>query len=280
MNGKGSMGDYFGKPTRTISNDLLEIDCLESAGPRIVSLRYRGSANLLAQVPDQTRDTPWGVYHFIGGHRLWHSPEDMPRTYVPDNDGCTCSQIADGLLLEGRLEEGSGIRKRIEIRIDPTQPRVRLMHTLSNEGLWDVRLAPWAITMFRLGGVVTLPIRAEGAAKEGLLPDRPLVLWPYTKIHDPRLKLSDDLVQIDAQPGEPIKIGMFNPCGWISYQIDGILFRKSFAIHSGEEHADFGCNAECFSGPDFVELESLGPLCLLPAGGKVHWQETWELGVA
>lgn len=271
------MGDFYGKPTRALSNDYLELEYLESAGPRIVSLRYRGSANLLAQVPDQKRDTPWGEYHFMGGHRLWHSPEEMPRTYVPDNDGCTCLEIAGGVSLEGRLEEGSGIRKSIEIRVDPVSPRVHLVHTLLNEGLWDVRLAPWAITMFRLGGLVTLPIRAESAAKTGLLPDRPLVFWPYTKIHDKRLNLSDNNVQIDAQPGDPIKIGMFNTCGWISYQIDGILFRKSFDIRSGEEHADFGCNAESFSGPDFVELESLGPLSLVPAGGKVQWQETWEL---
>lgn len=271
------MGDFFGKPTQALSNDDLEVEYLESAGPRIVGLRYRGSANLLAQVPDQKRDTPWGEYHFMGGHRLWHSPEEMPRTYVPDNDGCTCSQIADGVLLEGRLEEGSGIRKRIEIRLNPTQPRVRLVHTLVNDGLWDVRLAPWAITMFRLGGLVTLPIRAESAPKVGLLPDRPLVFWPYTKIHDKRLKLTDDFVQIEAQPGDPIKIGMFNPCGWISYQVDGILFRKSFGICSGVEHVDFGCNAESYCGPDFVELESLGPLGLVRAGGKVQWQEIWEL---
>lgn len=271
------MGEFYGKPTRFISNDFLEVEYLESAGPRIVGLRYRGCSNLLAQVPDQRRDTPWGEYFFMGGHRLWHSPEHMPRTYVPDNDGCTSSLIPDGVLLEGKLEEGSAIRKSIEIRVDPIRPRVHLLHTLANEGLWDVKLAPWAITMFRLGGQVTLPIRAENAAKTGLLPDRPLVLWPYTKIHDRRLKLSDDFIQIDAQPGDPIKIGIFNPCGWISYQIDGILFRKSFDVCYGEEHADFGCNSESFSGPYFVELESLGPLSLVPAGGKVQWQETWEL---
>lgn len=271
------MGDFYGKPTRAISNDYLEVEYLESAGPRIVGLRYRGSANLLAHVPGEKRDTPWGEYLFMGGHRLWHSPEEMPRTYVPDNDGCTCSQVDYGVLLEGRLEEGSGIRKRIEIRVDPACARVHLMHTLVNEGLWDVRLAPWAITMFRLGGLVTLPLRAESAPRIGLLPDRSLVFWPYTKIHDKRLKLSDDFVQIDTQPGDPIKIGMFNPCGWISYQIDGILFRKSFDVRGDEEHTDFGCNAESYSGSDFVELESLGPLSLVPVGGKVQWQETWEL---
>lgn len=271
------MGDYYGIPTRRLSNDFLELECLESAGPRIVGLRFRGSDNLLAEVPELKQTTPYGDFHFMGGHRLWHAPEVLPRTYVPDDDGCTFTELPQGALLTGKLEEGTGIRKSIEIKIDTAFPRIDLLHTLVNEGSWDVSLAPWAITQFRLGGLVTLPVRSENAAHIGLLPDRPFVLWPYTKIQDLRLKITDDHIQIDAQPASPLKIGVFNPCGWITYQIDGILFKMSFAVNSGLQHVDYGCNAECYSGPEFVELESLGPLSLLAVGQKLQWSETWEL---
>ena len=274
------MGDFHGYATHTISNQFLELECLVSAGPRIVRLSYQGSANLLAEVPTIRIPTPFGDYYYIGGHRLWHAPEAMPRTYVPDNDGCTLTPLPDGALLEGKREEGSGVRKLIAIHIEPDRPRVHLLHTLVNEGAWDIKLAPWVITMFRLGGTVTLPTRVENPSNEELLPDRQLTLWPYAHINDTRLKLQDDYIQIYAQPGEPFKIGMFNSRGWITYQIDGIVFKKSFAIQTGQEHVDTGCNAECYCDHDFVELESLGALSLVPVHGKVQWAETWELSQA
>lgn len=271
------MGDFYGFHTHTISNQFLELECLVNAGPRIVRLKYQGSANLLADVTKIAIPTPYGEYHYIGGHRLWHAPEAMPRTYNPDDDGCAFTPLPDGALLEGKREEASGFRKLIEFHLEPNQPRVNLVHTLVNENPWDVKLAPWVITMFRLGGVVTLPTRVENPNIDGLLPDRQLALWPYTSINDSRLKLFDDYVKINAQPGEPLKVGTFNPRGWMAYELDGITFRKFFAIQTDQEHTDSGCNAECYCDQNFVELESLGPLTLVPVGGKVQWVETWEL---
>ena len=271
------MSEYYGRPTCIISNATLELECLITAGPRIVGLRYIGSANLLAEVPSIAVSTTYGDFHYMGGHRLWHAPENMPRTYIPDDDGCTFTQLSDGALLEGKREEGSGICKSIEIHLEHEAPRVRLLHTLMNENQWEVKLAPWAITMFRLGGRVLIPTRAEKVDLDGLLPDRHLTLWPYAHINDDRLKLQNDLIQINAQPGGSFKVGTFNPRGWMSYQIDGILFKKSFDVRSGQEHVDLGCNAECYCDQDFVELESLAPLSVLPAGEKVQWVETWEL---
>ncbi len=271
------MNDYFGYPVWHLSSKSLELDCLSTAGPRIVRLSYMGSENLLAEVPHISISTAYGDYHYLGGHRLWHAPEALPRSYIPDGEGLVASELPDGLLLNGRVEPGTGIRKRIEIHLHPDKPIVTLTHTLINEGLWDAKLSPWAITMLRLGGTAILPIRAGGSTPDGLLPDRHVSLWPYSRVRDARLCLEDEFVLIRAKTSlPPFKIGAFDPQGWMAYWRGGVLFRKSFAAFPGMRHPDYDCNAEIYCDENFIELESLGPLSRLKPGDSVSYVETWE----
>ena len=271
------MDDFHGYPVRHLSSKFLELDCLATAGPRVVRLKYKGSANLLAEVPEIAIPTPYGDYHYLGGHRLWHSPESIPRTYIPDAEGLDVSELPDGLVLDGRPEAGTGIHKRIEIYLDPDEAKVTLAHTLTNEGMWDVELAPWTITMFRLGGVAILPNRADEHGSESLLPDRHFSLWPYSQLHDPRLRLEDEFILISAKRDlPPFKIGTFNPVGWTAYRLGDLLFRKSFAVHPSLRHPDYDCNAEIYCDSHFIELESLGPLSRLAPGESAILKETWE----
>jgi hypothetical protein len=152
------------------------------------------------------------------------------------------------------------------------------MHTLVNEGLWDVGLAPWAITMFRLGGVAILPFQSETVDMNALLPNRHISLWPYSKINDPRLCFDDNFIFVSAKPDLPMfKVGTFNPRGWIAYWSQGVLFRKTFSVQTDETHPDNGCNAEIYCDEHFIELESLAPLVKLAAGSSVSYTENWEL---
>ena len=271
------MGDFFGFSTGSIKIGQLEMEFLETAGPRIVSLKFEGSENLFAEVPTLTTNTPYGDFRYLGGHRLWHAPEAMPRTYIPDNNGCTYRRIDNGVCLTGKIEEMSGIQKKVNIQIDPTTNSVSLVHTLVNHNAWEIKLAPWAITMFRHGGRVVIPTRGADPDTTSLLPDRNLILWSYAKINDPRLRLMDDRIELAAEMGDPFKVGTFNPLGWMSYTVNDIKFTKTFRVHHDSEQVDFGCNAECYCDEHFVELESLGPYATIMPGQKTNWEEKWEL---
>ena len=134
----------------------------------------------------------------------------MPRTYIPDDGEITITDLSDGVILEGKTEPGTGIRKRIEIRLAADKPSVTLTHTLINDGLWPVELAPWAITQLRLGGTAILPMPVGNADPAGLLHNRQISLWPYTRINDPRLKLDDKFILFKADAMlPPFKIGYF-----------------------------------------------------------------------
>ncbi len=90
-----------------------------------------------------------------------------------------------------------------------------------------MELAPWAITQLRLGGVAFFPQTVGKLDGPGLLPNRNLVLWPYTRLADPRLSLNDDLHLIHANPDpHAVKIGYLNRAGWAAYLSGGVLFVK------------------------------------------------------
>jgi hypothetical protein len=272
-------GDYHGLPTRILSNQHLRLEFLAEAGPRIVRLMLAGSdENLLAETPDLSWPTPYGEFRLYGGHRLWHAPEASPRTAFPDKGGLVIEELGEAVRLCGPTESHTGIRKRIEISLLDGQPGVTLVHTLHNDGMWPVELAPWAITQLPLGGIAILPQRSRTPDTAGLVPDRHVVLWPYASWQDPRLQLGDDYVLVRAEPRvPPLKLGYLNERGWAAYLRAGILFVKRFEPQAERVHADRNCNVEVYCKDRFIELETLGPLVRLEPGQWVTHIETLEL---
>lgn len=271
------MGDFHGEVTRILGNDFVQLEYLADAA-RVVRFSLRGGPNLFADLGKTPIQTPYGEFYFRGGHRLWHAPESMPRTYIPDNGGATVTEIDGGIRIEQSTEVWTHIAKSMEIRLDPGEPFVTLRHELRNEGAWTVELAPWALTMFRLGGTAILPQPRGSLDPKGLLSNRQLMIWPYTNVQDPRLQLADDFILLRAEPAlPPCKIGYFNPHGWMGYWLDGILFVKRYKASRGQPFPDNGCNAETYCNDRFVELESLGLLVQLEPGETIVHEETWEL---
>lgn len=255
------------------------MDALAQAGPRLVRLILAGAQeNLLAETPQVHWPTHYGEYHLWGGHRLWHAPEAAPRSSIPDDIGLNATQLPNGFLLCQQVEPGTGIRKSLEVRLDPHRPALTLTHRLHNEGLWPVELSAWAITQLPLGGMVVLPQQNALGEQSRLLPNRKLVLWPYTRWADPRLILSDDLILLHAAP-QPYacKVGYFNHQGWAGYVRGNVFFLKRFHARPDLAYPDYDCNVETYCQDLFVELETLGPLTRLEPGAAVTHVEEWEI---
>lgn len=271
------MPDFHGETTGVLANEYLRLEYLTNSA-RIVRLSFKSGPNLFADLGLDPTRTRHGSFLLRGGHRLWHAPEAMPRTNVPDNEGASIMEIPNGVRIEMPAESWTLIAKAIEVRLEPDQARVSVQHELRNDGAWAVELSPWALTMFRLGGVAILPQPTGEVDQAGLLPNRRLSLWPYTRIGDARLMLRDDYVLVRAVSSLPaLKLGYYNPHGWSGYYLDGVLFVKHHASPAGMRYPDNGCNSECYCNDKFVELESLGPMNSLDPGRTVVHSETWEL---
>jgi hypothetical protein len=108
---------FLGFPTRALENPILRLEVLTVA-PRIVRLFYRGGKSLFAEL-SKTVETEYGRFYFLGGHRLWHSPEAIPRTYQPDIGDVQFEEIPGGVRITRPPESSGGIVKRLEVHLDP-----------------------------------------------------------------------------------------------------------------------------------------------------------------
>jgi hypothetical protein len=201
----------------------------------------------------------------------------MPRTYFPDNQAVVVEELEHGVRLVQPTESNTGIRKSMQIQLQGDRAALTILHRLQNEGTKTVEFAPWAITQLKLGGIAILPQAIGPVDVPGLLPNRQLVLWPYTRLRDPRLELHDDLILMRGQALVPAcKIGCFVRRGWVGYFWNGTLFVKRFQARLDELHPDYGCNAEVYCNDQFIEVETLGSLAVLKPGDATTAEETWE----
>ncbi len=257
-------------PFASIENKYLRLDYLTTTGPRIVGLYARGvEGNLLAETPDIHWPTPHGEYYLHGGHRLWTAPED-PFFTCPE-DGVTVIAKEDEVVLRSSID-ASGLEKEITFRLD--ENRVHLTHRVTWHGDKPIEFASWGITQLRSAGMAILPL----SSIEGLAPDRNFVLWPYSRIHDKRFELHDDIILLHGQLTEQaFKIGNFNKHGWIACTVGKTLFVKRFSAGDSQNYPDMGCNVEAYVKDACIELETLGPLTILSPNESVTHEETWEV---
>jgi hypothetical protein len=229
---------------------------------------------LFAELPNFVVDLPdGGMFHFRGGHRLWHAPEDLNTTYIPDDDPVDITSMGNGLLVTQNTQVKTGLQKSLEI-IPTGERQITITHRITNRGNDAVTCAPWAITQFKTGGVAILPQTRFDA---GILPNRSLALWSYTNMSDPNVLWGKEFILVFAQMESPFKVGFPNPRGWLAYWLDGMLFVKRADFNPQAEYYDFGSSSECYCNDQFLELETLSPIVKIAPEDSATHIETWEL---
>lgn len=272
---------YLGQPNcYRLSNDTVEAIVTTDIGPRIIRYALTGGDNILAEIPDVKMETALGEWKPWGGHRLWAAPEVMPRSYAPDNGPIEHTTAGDlSILLVAPVESGTGIQKEMRVTLDEAGSGVTIHHKITNHNLWAIDLAPWALTIMRGGGVTILPQEPYISHDDYLLPARPLVLWHFTNLADPRWTLGEKYIRLrtDDNLEEPQKIGAANKQGWMAYHRNDTLFVKRFAYKEGATYPDQGCNCETYTAASFMEVETLGPMHHLEPGECAVHVENWNL---
>jgi hypothetical protein len=264
-----------------LRNDAVELIVTTDIGPRIIHYGFVAEENILAEIPAVTLQTEWGVWKPWGGHRLWAAPEMMPRTYSIDNDPVEFDATGELAirLIQRAGPHTAGLEKQIFVTLDDHGSGVALHHKITNRNMWGSELAPWALTIMNGGGAAIVPQEPYLSHDECLVPARPMVLWHFTNLSDPRFRLGQKYVCVQCDPdrAEPQKIGIANKRGWVAYLRDGTLFLKRFAFDEGATYPDYGSNNEVYTAGSFMEIESLAPLRHLEPGESAEHIEHWEL---
>ena len=277
-------GDHMSAASPSWTVDAHEIDLgpvgisvATNAGPRILSYTVPGGPEFFASLPDSGIELPEAkFFRFLGGHRLWRSPEVPSITYQPDDFDVTLKEAIDGVDLIGQ-PDGDGVIRQISVRQEGVYTVVR--HQLVNNGRQVVRTAPWAITQMTLGGTAVLPQTRAPVDEDGVLPNRSLILWPYTDLGAPEFSFGGSGI-IVAGSENPVKakIGQPNRRGWMAYILGTHIFIKWSKVHDDNAaYPDLGASSQCYRDDRFLELESVGPVAALHPGQQTTLTEIWRI---
>ena len=260
-------------------NDEIELIVTTDIGPRIVKFGYINKQNFFYLVPEHYGKIGGGEWRIYGGHRLWLAPETMPHSYNPDNEKVEFAVYNNRIKLIQPKETITGIVKEMEITLSHDKNEVKVLHRLVNQNLWDVEVAPWSLSVLAQGGRAIVPQEPYGEGDDYLLPARPLALWQFTKMNDPRWIWGAKYIQAkqDTSAISEQKIGVMNKQGWTAYCLNGELLIKKFDFNPDALYPDYGCNNEIYINGHFLEIETLGPLTKIPPGGVVEHMEHWLL---
>jgi hypothetical protein len=259
-----------------LSDGRVELVVTTEVGPRIIRCGFVGGRNEFCEIASDLGRRGGKKWRLYGGHRLWRAPEDRQLTYLPDNRPVEWNEIENGIRLVQKIEESTGLGKEMEITFDRGPGRVSVLHRLSNRGRKAVKLSLWAITAMAPGGIEIVP---QEGRKIGLLPNRALVLWPYTRLDDPRVRWGKNHISVRQDPRRqaPFKFGVTGGLGWAAYFNRGNLFVKSWRPIPGASYPDFGAVYETYTNAAMLEMETLSPLARLPPGGSAEHKEEWSL---
>jgi hypothetical protein len=271
---------YFNQPNcYKLSNGTVEVIVTTDIGPRVIRYGFVGGDNVLAEMPEGGMKNELGDWKVYGGHRMWYAPEAIPRTYSPDNDPVEFKLIPNGIELTQKTEPKTGIQKQMVVTLDPEGTSVSILHRVFNRNFWAVDLAPWGLSIMKGGGVTIIPHEPFIKHEDELLPARPLVLWHYTDLTDPRFIHGKKYLRLKTETtlSDPQKIGVLNKQGWMAYHRDKTLFVKRFPFRDGVTYPDFGSNAESYTAGDFMEVETLGWMHKLDTNQRAEHTERWFL---
>jgi len=268
--------DYHRNCVELVSGDF-RLAVTTEVGPRIIGGFIGGSANLFRVMPNVAFSGADTGFRLYGGHRLWHSPEALPRSYAPDNDPVEVAPIAKGFEFRNAPEALTGLQKAIAVEA-LGKNRFQVTHRLTNVGQWAIEVAPWALSVMAPGGMAIVPQQRNPKHGNPFAPDRSLVLWPYSSFADPRLTCGDRYFLLGQDPAAtgPCKIGFNCEPGWIAYANAGTALVKHFEHFGDAVYPDGGCSVESYTCADFCEIETVAPLYCLEPGDSAEHVEVWQ----
>ncbi|MEM1772223.1 MAG: hypothetical protein QXQ71_00140 [Desulfurococcaceae archaeon] len=257
----------------------LKIGVALDFGPRILYLGLNSeSYNLFNIIPEVQLETPDGIWRIYGGHRLWTAPEDFPRTYTIDDKPVYIDLLENRIIINGNPDYRNNVLKKIQIEPGEKEYTLKITHEITNIGRWPIEYACWAISVMQPRGLTIIPLKPKRVDKYGLLPDRVIAIWPYTRLDDPRLVFRDKYMVVKHDPSieKPFKIGARANPPLLAYWVDEFLFIKRIKVED-DKYPDYGVTVEVYANDKFLELETLGPLKIINPGESNKHVEEWEV---
>lgn len=274
----------WGKCVR-ITNGEVDLVATLDLGPRIIRFGVVDGPNEFFEDEkdelNQNENNAFNIYgdegywHIYGGHRLWTSPESMPRSYYPDNAPVEYIKIDNGICLIPEPQAWNELQMEMQVVMSESG-EVTVTHRITNIGAWEKEFAPWALTVMKVGGLEVIP---QPKKDTGLLGNRIIALWPYSDMADKRINWGNDYITLRPNPSnkKAFKFAINNEHGFAAYFNHGNLFVKKYSPVDCGNYPDGGVSFETYTNSHMIEIETLGELKKVKPDETVTHIEKWML---
>jgi len=281
--------EYRGwKNNLRLANNEVELIATLDVGPRVLAFRTLGGFNVMKNYEAMMGKVGEPEWQLRGGHRFWLAPEDLTRTYFPDNRPVKHESLGgEAVRLIPPPEDEYGVQKEMILRLAAKGARVEVTLKVTNIGKEPTELAPWGPTVMAPGGIEIIPLPpmaphpghpSNARSPADYAPNQELILWPYFDFADTRWTFGRKYIFLrqDVNKG-PTKIGLAHRMGWVAYLNSHTLFVKRFDYREGAIYPDRGTRYQTFSYEEMLEMETVGELVTLQPGQSTELHESWEL---
>lgn len=269
----------------SITNGIVDLAVTIDIGPRIIRYGFVDGINIM--LDDRSFLTPntnekfekyYGKGKFYcgyGGHRLWISPEYYPEMYYPDNDPVEYEIVGNSVIFTPPVQVENDLQHRITVTLSENSTEVQVNHEVQNLSDRNKEFALWALTMAAKGGIEIIPMNTDNTH---LLPNRKMVLWPYTNPQAKNIFLGKKYTTIEQPESGALKLGFDLKAGIAYYVLDDVVFTKKYYPNfPNGVYPDGGVSFETYSCTKFTELETLGEYKKVAPGETVTHAEKWSL---
>ncbi len=271
----------------SLSNGVISAYVTLDVGPRIIRFGYLDGQNFMNDdtsnfepKTDEKYEALFGkgkAWNNFGGHRIWLSPESYPETYYPDDSKVEYEVTENGAVFSPKEQRAIGIKVTLELVMDDDDANMLVKMRVKNIGEEAKRFAVWGLTVSAKNGTLIVPMNTNNT---GLLANRNISVWPYTKLNDERLYFGRKYVTLKQNPNntDSLKLGFDLNCGTVYYVLGGDIFSKSYETnHPDGTYPDNNCSFETYTNQGFLEIESLSELKDVKAAQETEHTERWSL---
>ena len=271
----------------SITNGVVEALVMVDLGTRIICFGFVGGQNFMCAEREALGGRNDGNFEEFfgkgrkwenfGGHRVWLSPESYPETYTPDDKPVKYEKTDNGAVFYSEPDAEIGVTKTMEVMMDADDTNIQVKMQVKNTSDKDMEFSIWALSVCAAGGTLIVPTNTNDT---GLLPNRTIVVWPYTDMSNDRIYWGKKYVTVrqDVNCDGPMKLG-FDLNGGAAYYVlgDEVLCKKYDTNHPDGKYPDGGCSFETYTNECMLEFETLGELKTVKPGETSEHIEAWSI---
>lgn len=260
-----------------LNNGLVEAVIVPNAG-RVLQLRFLGATNgpfwENASLYGRTATpTIWNTEGAFGGDKAWPSPQSAWGWPPPAGFDGSPNQVAISngtVVLTTPVDSTYEIRttRMVELALDAPVMRITtIFERTAATSRTNNQLGVWVITQVQDPLRCYVPVPSASVFPNG-----------YTQLGSglpAQFQNTNGLISFTRDLAASHKLGFdANSLAWVGTNLALRIDAPRVAGLPPSSYPDGGCNTEVYTNPGtsapYVELESLGPLSLLPVGGRMQ----------